>query len=374
MKRSLLISLAVAALPAAGLGLILLAAPREEKAPVPAPVPESSAEKTPDEDPLAGVPSPESQVGQMRELLDRICREEDRMAARVRRVLDAPEWNSRHKARLLSELAYRSGTGELAEASEMLDAAHGVPSGPLRIALYSGVLQARVDRDPAGTLKLCGVLHEAEDRHAARQFVVRHWAGRDFRAAALALGKLDFPEDRLLAARGLLEAARSNPAELARLLAERDVPTEVAAPLAAVHAEGWKGGFDELRRSVAASSRAPVMNALAAGQAARNPDAVLAYLCEYPERRLGETAVGILARALVRDEAGKALGKILAGEDFAERDELAKSAFALWYGRDAVAAESWLRKLPAPAAESRLAGELRGLKPARGERPGPPGR
>ncbi len=338
MKRNLLVSLGAAALPALLLGFILLAAPRED-APA-APAPEKTAELPPD-------PDRPARIRAMREVLDRICAEEDRMAARVRRVLDAPEPTSRGKIRMLSELAHRSGRAGLAEAGEMLDAAHSIPAGPLRIALYSGVLQARVDEDPAGTLKLCGVLHEADDRHAARQFVVRHWAAADFPAAARAIGRLDFPEERFHAARGLLDAADASPAELARILADKDISTELAVPLALVHGELWAGDFAELCRTVPSSSRPPVIDALAAGHALRSPLAVLPDLRAEPDRRLGGTILSAMAAILAAGDAAAALEEILAGGDFAERRDLVQAAFSLWIARAPAAARDWLAARPA---------------------------
>lgn len=371
MKRSLFISMLVAGVPALVLAVMIFTGPGEKKGPAEAkvaitenaaPKPEVSADKE------KGTFLPKKSDGEkfaqfdrLRDLLDRICKEEERMAARIKRVLDEPGFTEPKKKQLLSELAHRSGKENVEAASEMLDAAHTIPAGPLRVALYSGVLQTRAEIDPEESLKLCGVLHEREDQRGARNFVVRHWALRDFEAATRAVERLEFPEDRLHAAEGLVVATNGDMAKLERELARKDLNGEVAAALAAFYGLHWPGELDGLKATVATSQKPQVMAAIMGSYATRNPAEALPYFQNNPEMALPETAVVKIAYQLAAGNVEESLVTLLEGAAFKSRLEVVKATFSRWMMMDLKAAGEWLRTRESSPGSAAEADELRML-------------
>ena len=121
MKRYLLVSLAAAALPALGLGWIMFSSPGKDIAQQGAAAPVTATEEAiPERKPFLTKEQREAAAGErfdrMRDLLDAICEDEERMAARVKRVMDEPELTDRRRTQLLSELAHRSAKEGLSEA------------------------------------------------------------------------------------------------------------------------------------------------------------------------------------------------------------------------------------------------------------------
>ena len=89
MKRYLLVSLAAAALPALGLGWIMFSSPGKDAPPQIEAAPATAAEKAiPEPKPFLTKEQREAAAGErfdrMRDLLDTICEDEERMAARVK--------------------------------------------------------------------------------------------------------------------------------------------------------------------------------------------------------------------------------------------------------------------------------------------------
>jgi hypothetical protein len=142
-RHHLVVAITVATVPALLLlGIVVIGQFRGEPAPAKS-VKEEHRETL--ESMPARPPKPEtadeekkSATDSQRELLENISREEERMAARVKRVMDEPKLSTRQRRHILSEMAHRAGQAGTDESSEMLAAVDTVPAGELRIALYSG--------------------------------------------------------------------------------------------------------------------------------------------------------------------------------------------------------------------------------------------
>jgi len=364
-KRYLLISLIIGGVPILLLTAFLILSPAEKSPETPAtPQLPPPAEAQTDE-PKARTflpkddPSKPRRADRLREQLDQICKEEERMAARVKRIIDDPSASDPNKRTLLSELAHRAAKAGLPEASEMLDAAHLIPAGTMRVALYSGVLQTRAEVNCEEALKLCGVLHEMEDQAAARIFVARHWALRDFEAATRAVERLEFPEYRLQAARGLLEAVRKHPEDAERMIARKDLNTEVAVGLAPFFGAVRLATLDELKAAMPTSSKPQVMEALVAGYALRRPMEAIAYFQQHPEAGLFQEVAGMVGDTLGAGDAKGGLDMLLTGARFKGHADVVKATFSRWMITDLKAAGEWLKEKEQAIGDPAQADELK---------------
>ena len=368
----LLVSLIVGAVPLAALGAILVFAPKGESSRSGA-QPEANAlpalavqeKKTRDATGLPlfrkgkGTEGAQSPYEKKRQKAADIWKEESRMEDRVRRVRDDPSTGEETKLHLLGELAVRAGNAGLNESREMLDAVYAMPEGRLRNSLINGVLAARAETDAEEALKLCGVLRETEEQVTARIFVVRHWALRDFDAATRAVEKLALPEERILATRGLAEAAVSRAKDLERVLGRKDLNSDVAVPLAGVYAREWPGNLEDLKDAVASHSKPDVMAALMAGYGGNHPREALPYLQENPGQVIGEIPIQRIGDRLAGDDAHGALEMVLEGPAFTERKQLVTAIFCVWMRRDLMASGEGLRGNEAKRGNARQADDLK---------------
>lgn len=350
-NRQLLISLSVGAIPLAALGAILLFTPKSDSGPSARPAikphPEKPAEtagSAPLFDKSQRIEKAQNHYEKKRQLVAEIWKQESRMEDRVRRVRDDTSTNEKTKLQLLGELAVRAGNASLDESREMLGAVYAMPEGPLRYSLINGVLAARVEIEPEEALKLCGVLQDVREQIAARAFVVRHWALSDFDQATRAIEKLALPEERALATTGLLEVAASRPKELERVMARKDLSSDVAEPLANAYARSWTGNLEDLKNAVPGHAKPGVMAALMAGYGSNHPREALPYLQENPQSKIGEVAIMRIGDRLSGDDAHGSLDSVLAGPDFAERKKLVAAIFYGWMRRDLKESGNWLRQ------------------------------
>lgn len=368
----LLISLIVGAVPLVALGAILVFTPGDRADRPEAKKPAAAAAKDKRPEPAAkddaglplfnkkpGVAKEQNYYDRKRQLVEDIWKEESRMEDRVRRVRDDPSTGEDTKLQLLGELAVRAGNAGLEQSREMLDAVYAMPAGRLRYSLINGVLGARVETDAEEALKLCGVLRETEEQAMARIFVVRHWALRDFDAATRAVEKLALPEERLLASRGLIEAAASRNKDLERVLARKDLSSDVAAPLVLVYAREWPGSLEDLKGAVASHTKPSVMAALMAGYGGNHPREALPYLQENPDQVIGEIPIQRIGDRLAGDDAHGALETVLEGPAFAERKQLVTSIFYGWMRRDLKGSGDWLRENEAKLGHAEQADTLK---------------
>lgn len=371
-NRHLLVSLIAGAVPLAALGAILVLTPKSEvgraatpRATAPATNGKPVAADRKDDpglplfrkkDDAGKRPNP---YEKKRRMAAEIWEQESRMEDRIRRVRDDASTGEDTKLQLLGELAVRAGNAGLEESREMLDAVYAMPEGRLRNSLVNGVLAARVEIDPGEALKLCGVLRETGDQVAARTFVVRHWALRDFDAATRAVEKLALPEERALATRGLAEAAVSRTKELERVLARKDLSSDVAVPLAGIYALEWPGDLEGLKEAVASHSKPDVMAALMAGYGTNHPREALPYLQENPKQVIGEMPIRRIGSRLAGDDAQGALETVLEGPDFTERKQLVAAIFQGWMYRSLKEAGDWLRGNEAMLAKAGHADDLK---------------
>ena len=358
MKRYAIISTLVAAVPAAVIAVMALGGGDAQNGKGP---------KTP-ESPPAGqaapaLPQNENGSGftKLSSLLEKFSKEEDGTTAVVRRILEEKYLSDKNRTQLLSELAIRAGRAGLTESSEMLDAAHLAPTGQLRFALYSGVLQTRGEANPEEALKLCGVLHEEADQQAARSFVARFWAMQDMDAATRAVERLDFPEVRIAAAEGLLEAARARPEEGMKVLARKDLNAEVAMTLAPSFASAWRDSLEDLKAAVPSCRQPQVMSQLMAGYAISRPLEVLPYLAANPGVTFREDIIAEMARVTAAGNAGPALEKIQAAGEFPQRKDLIPATFSHWMSADLKGAGDWLKEKESVLEDPAMADRLKEL-------------
>lgn len=361
MKRYAIISTLVAAVPAAVIAVMVLggggAHPAADGKGGKVPGDSSAGQAAP------AVPQNENGGGfaKLPQLLEKFSKEEDGTTAVVRRILEEKDLTDKSRTQLLSELAIRAGRAGLTESSEMLDAAHLVPSGRFRFALYSGVLQTRGETNPEEALKLCGVLHEEADQQAARSFVARFWAMQDMDAATRAVERLDFPEVRIAAAEGLLEAARARPEEGRKVLARKDLNAEVAMTLAPSFASAWRGSLEDLKDAVPSCRLPQVMSQLMAGYAIRRPLEVVPYLAANPGVTFREDIIAEMARVTAAGNAGPALEKIQAAGEFPQRKDLIPATFSHWMSADLKGAGDWLKEKESVLEDPAMADRLKEL-------------
>jgi hypothetical protein len=368
-RRQLLISVSIAGVPLLGLaavgalGHFSKPAPpvnRLEKQPPRIPAPDRPPGETKAQESIADKNNGSmSQIETDQALLEKICAEEERMAERVKRAVAQTDLSESRRARLMSELALRAGRAGTAESSEMLDAAHLIPRGSLRTGLYSGVLQARASAHKEDALKLCNVLQDEGDQNAARAFVVRYWAGEDFAGAVKAVESLDFPEHRQAAARGLAEPALQDRLAREAQLQRGDLSTEVAAPLAIIHAAGWSGSLDDLKKSVPTSRKREVMDALMAGYATKHPLEGIEYLVAQPEGRFTGECLAFMAAAMVQSGANVSMQKLQEAPEFAQKQALVAAHLQSWFQVDIGGAGRWLKENEDSIGDQVFADELK---------------
>lgn len=369
-RHHLVVAIAVATVPALLLlGIVVIGQFRGE--PTPAKSVEEEKRETLESMP-ARPPKPEvaaeekesekkSATDSQRELLENISSEEERMAARVKRVMDEPKLSTRQRRHILSEMAHRAGQAGTDESSEMLAAVDTVPAGELRIALYSGVLQARCDKSPPDALKLCGVLEDPMDQAAARAFVARHWGYTDLPAAVRAVEAMDFPEQRTAAAAGLLQVVSQRSEQAKAELRRKDLNPDVARVLAMGVAEIWQGGLDDLKKTIATSGNPEVLTGIMAGYSVKHPQDGLAYLTANPQAEFHEPVIQHMGMLLARGGAQAALETRLSGANFAQRKLLVDAIFLTWLRMDFKAAGNWLKEKEELLGDPVQADEIKGV-------------